>query len=197
MKRKHILSAFLILFLGIVVLSNNNVASAIGKGQVTFSLAVEEEKIEEYQKTYQDGAGIYVYVKNLDTEKTYRFPMNQANDYVGTFRIDYGNYQIVPNPEAKGNQLVVKADSVFTVSDAIPIVEVKCYLESQKTISASSKPEKNTTTKNATSQEEGSSAMQTFQKVFTILAFLAIGAIWVYNRFFKYRFGGKNHLDEE
>lgn len=202
MKRKHMLSAFLILFLGIAVLSSKNVASAAEKGQVTFSLAVEEKKIEEYQKTYQDGAGVYVFVKNLDTEQTYRFPMNQANNYIGTFQVDYGNYQVIPNPEARETELVVKTDSVFTVSDTIPIVEVKCYLEAKNTGTKTPSPQADKETaisKETVSQEESSSGsgMKTFQRIFTIIAFLAIGGIWVYNRFIKYRVGGKNHFEDE
>lgn len=198
MRKKHSVLTFILFLFGISILLNNSSAFAAQKGQVTFSLAIEDKKIEQYQKNNQDGAGVYVFVKNIDTKQVYRFPMNQANDYVGTFQINYGNYQVIPNPEAKQNELVVKTDTVFTVSDTVPIVEVKCYLEQKET--ETQKKESTPLPQINTSKETKKSAgnWMTFQKIFTILAFVAIAGIWIYNRFIKYHIGfGNNHLDDD
>lgn len=104
-----------------------------GKGQVSFVLSYEEEGLERYRKEHPgEGEGAYIFVQSIDDGTIYRFPLNASNNYGGRFDIPYGNYKVVPDPEAEPGQAVIAYGDVFAVSDNTPIVEIICNIEEKE-----------------------------------------------------------------
>ncbi len=188
------------------------------KGQVSFTLSYEEESLEMYQREQpEDGKGVYVFVQSIDDGTVYRFPLNASNNYGGRFDIPYGNYKVIPNPEAEPGQAVITFGDVFAVSENSPIVEIICNIgkkesESPKesgTGNGAADDESNGSQKNGikdspsgnpsgentaagenspeSESDDSSHRGPTGQNIFTFLMILVIFGLWIYNRFIKNR----------
>lgn len=186
------------------------------KGQVSFTLSYEEEGLEQYLKEHPgEGEGAYAFVQSIDDGTIYRFPLNASNNYSGRFDIPYGNYKVIPDPEAEPGQAVIAFGDVFAVSDNSPIVEIICNIEKKESENlegsesgkgtaeddgSSGVQEKNAASKNppdngagleedsSGNEDDGSSRRGlTGQNVFTFLMIFIIFGLWIYNRFIRNR----------
>lgn len=169
-------------------------AAELEYGTLGILLQADSQKLSEYKASNpDDGEGVFVYVQNIDTEEIYRFPLSKSNGYSGRFDILYGNYRVIPNPDASSKQNTIGCDTVFTIGKSAPDVSIQCFIE---------KPESNDTTEIAPTaspaaqsvatpapaeEEESKKSLLTGQNIFTVIVFIAVFGIWIYNRFFKHR----------
>ena len=122
-----------------------------------------------------------------DTGKTYRFPLSQSNQFEGRYEIPYGNYRVIDNPDKDYN---VTCASVFNISSDSPAPSIACALEEKKTPAVSQTPFNSSnkdTKKNSEQKKPEKSQRVNFQLVITIVVFIILCALWIYNRFIKFR----------
>ena len=135
----------------------------------------------------EDGNGVYIFIKEIDTGKTYRFPLSQSNQFEGRYEILYGNYRVIDNPDKDYN---VTCASVFNISSDSPAPSIACALEEKKTPAVSQTPFNSSnkdTKKNSEQKKPEKSQRVNFQLVITIVVFIILCALWIYNRFIKFR----------
>ena len=135
----------------------------------------------------EDGNGVYIFIKEIDTGKTYRFPLSQSNQFEGRYEIPYGNYRVIDNPDKDYN---VTCASVFNISSDSPAPSIACALEEKKTPAISQTPFNSSnkdTKKNSEQKKPEKSQRVNFQLVITIVVFIILCALWIYNRFIKFR----------
>lgn len=183
MKRVSILLLILSLFIFPITVS----AAAENTGSIGIVLQKYDQNTLKQCMESEDGNGVYIFIKEIDTGKTYRFPLSQSNQFEGRYEIPYGNYRVIDNPDKDYN---VTCASVFNISSDSPAPSIACTLEEKKTPAVSQTPSNSSnkdTKKNSEQKKPEKSQGVNFQLVITIVVFIILCALWIYNRFIKFR----------
>lgn len=182
MKRVNILLLILSLFIFSITVS-----AAENTGSIGIVLQKYDQNTLKQCMESEDGNGVYIFIKEIDTGKTYRFPLSQSNQFEGRYEIPYGNYRVINNPDKDYN---VTCASVFNISSDSPAPSIACALEEKKTPAVSQTPSNSSnkdTKKNSEQKKPEKSQRVNFQLVITIVVFIILCALWIYNRFIKFR----------
>lgn len=183
MKKVSILLLILSLFIFPITVS----AAAENTGSIGIVLQKYDQNTLKQCMESEDGNGVYIFIKEIDTGKTYRFPLSQSNQFEGRYEIPYGNYRVIDNPDKDYN---VTCTSVFNISSDSPAPSIACALEEKKTPAVSQIPSNSSnkdTKKNSEQKKPEKSQGVNFQLVITIVVFIILCALWIYNRFIKFR----------
>lgn len=185
MKKVSILLLILSLFMFPITVS---VASAAeNTGSIGIVLQKYDQNTLKKCMESEDGNGVYVFIQEIDAGKIYRFPLSQSNQFEGRYEIPYGNYRVIDNPDKNYN---VTCASVFNISSDSPAPSIACALEEKKTPATSQNPSNSSnkdTKKNSEQKKPEKSQGVNFQLVITIAVFIILCALWIYNRFIKFR----------
>lgn len=182
MKRVSILLLILSLFIFPITVS-----AAENTGSIGIVLQKYDQNTLKQCMESEDGNGVYIFIKEIDTGKTYRFPLSQSNQFEGRYEIPYGNYRVIDNPDKDYN---VTCASVFNISSDSPAPSIACALEEKKTPAVSQTPFNSSNKdakKNSEQKKPEKSQRVNFQLVITIVVFIILCALWIYNRFIKFR----------
>lgn len=182
MNKKVIL--FLLLFaIGLSCNKENAFAAETATGTIGIILKDYDKKTLETQEA--ENNGIYVFVREIDTEKTYRFPLSRVNQFEGRFDIPYGNYRVIDNPDGDYN---VTCNTVFNVSDESPAPTINCSFEenaqavpsnASTSIPKEAEKKKEESNKEKSNKEEAKSGFN-FQLFITIIVFGGLAALYIY-----------------
>lgn len=182
MKKVSILLLILSLFMFPITVS-----AAENTGSIGIVLQKYDQNTLKKCMESEDGNGVYVFIKEIDAGKIYRFPLSQSNQFEGRYEIPYGNYRVIDNPDKNYN---VTCASVFNISSDSPAPSIACALEEKKTPATSQSPSNSSnkdTKKNSEQKKPEKSQGVNFQLVITIAVFIILCALWIYNRFIKFR----------
>ena len=183
MKKVSILLLILSLFMFPITVS----AAESNTGSIGIVLQKYDQNTLKKCMESEDGNGVYVFIKEIDAGKIYRFPLSQSNQFEGRYEIPYGNYRVIDNPDKDYN---VACASVFNISDDSPAPSIVCTLEEKKAPAASQAPSNSSnkdTKKKSEQKKPKKSQGVNFQLVITIAVFVILCALWIYNRFIKFR----------
>ena len=185
MKKVSILLLILSLFMFPITVSAASAAE--NTGSIGIVLQKYDQNTLKKCMESEDGNGVYVFIKEIDAGKIYRFPLSQSNQFEGRYEIPYGNYRVIDNPDKNYN---VTCASVFNISSDSPAPSIACALEEKKTPAISQSPSNSSnkdTKKNSEQRKPEKSQGVNFQLVITIAVFIILCALWIYNRFIKFR----------
>lgn len=185
MKKVSILLLILSLFMFPITVSAASAAE--NTGSIGIVLQKYDQNTLKKCMESEDGNGVYVFIKEIDAGKIYRFPLSQSNQFEGRYEIPYGNYRVIDNPDKDYN---VTCASVFNISSDSPAPSIACALEEKKTPAVSQTPFNSSnkdTKKNSEQKKPEKSQRVNFQLVITIVVFIILCALWIYNRFIKFR----------
>ena len=185
MKKVSILLLILSLFMFPITVSAASAAE--NTGSIGIMLQKYDQNTLKKCMESEDGNGVYVFIKEIDAGKIYRFPLSQSNQFEGRYEIPYGNYRVIDNPDKNYN---VTCASVFNISSDSPAPSIACALEEKKTPAISQSPSNSSnkdTKKNSEQKKPEKSQGVNFQLVITIAVFIILCALWIYNRFIKFR----------
>lgn len=185
MKKVSILLLILSLFMFPITVSAASAAE--NTGSIGIVLQKYDQNTLKKCMESEDGNGVYVFIKEIDAGKIYRFPLSQSNQFEGRYEIPYGNYRVIDNPDKNYN---VTCASVFNISSDSPAPSIACALEEKKTPAISQSPSNlsnKDTKKNSEQKKPEKSQGVNFQLVITIAVFIILCALWIYNRFIKFR----------
>ena len=185
MKKVSILLLILSLFMFPITVSAASAAE--NTGSIGIVLQKYDQNTLKKCIESEDGNGVYVFIKEIDAGKIYRFPLSQSNQFEGRYEIPYGNYRVIDNPDKNYN---VTCASVFNISSDSPAPSIACALEEKKTPAISQSPSNSSnkdTKKNSEQKKPEKSQGVNFQLVITIAVFIILCALWIYNRFIKFR----------
>lgn len=185
MKKVSILLLILSLFMFPITVSAASAAE--NTGSIGIVLQKYDQNTLKKCMESEDGNGVYVFIKEIDAGKIYRFPLSQSNQFEGRYEIPYGNYRVIDNPDKNYN---VTCASVFNISSDSPAPSIACALEEKKTPAISQSPSNSSnkdTKKNSEQKKPEKSQGVNFQLVITIAVFIILCALWIYNRFIKFR----------